>query len=169
MHTHKVCYPIFLDTSNNIAKKTNYNINLSVILAYIWHTYGLSSLPLQSILQDNPLLDFKTKDILKRNLKKAVSDGLISFIDDPEVIKYQTIMFSTTQNRVQNTINTKKCEWCSSYCFSLDSHHYPIQKIYGGEQTVNICNNCHTIYHSLANSGMVKIINLDFFNKLCQK
>ena len=39
------------------------------------------------------------------------------------------------------------CEWCGTKTYAIQKHHYPISQKDGGEQTVNICPNCHFEYH----------------------
>lgn len=41
------------------------------------------------------------------------------------------------------------CEWCGCKCNILNEHHYPIPKSKGGTETVKICPNCHSEFHSV--------------------
>lgn len=45
------------------------------------------------------------------------------------------------------------CEWCGERCYVLHKHHYPIPKKFGGTETVNICPNCHSVFHFIFNGG----------------
>lgn len=41
------------------------------------------------------------------------------------------------------------CEWCGCKCNILNEHHYPIPKSKGGTETVKICPNCRSEFHSV--------------------
>ena len=41
------------------------------------------------------------------------------------------------------------CQWCKCETYVLHKHHYPITKKQGGNETVNICANCHYEFHCL--------------------
>jgi len=43
------------------------------------------------------------------------------------------------------------CTLCNGDSFILESHHFPTSKKNGGEETIDICPNCHREYHSLLN------------------
>jgi len=45
-------------------------------------------------------------------------------------------------------IGNNVCEWCKCKTITLHLHHYPILKSKGGADTVSICPNCHTEFHS---------------------
>lgn len=41
------------------------------------------------------------------------------------------------------------CEWCQGETLRLHSHHFPVSAKDNGEETVEICPNCHDEYHCL--------------------
>lgn len=47
------------------------------------------------------------------------------------------------------------CEWCGCKCNILNEHHYPIPKSKGGTETVKICPNCHSEFHSVEQRKIV--------------
>jgi CRISPR/Cas system-associated protein Cas10 (large subunit of type III CRISPR-Cas system) len=46
-------------------------------------------------------------------------------------------------------VGEELCSWCGVKTIILVDHHFPIQKQFGGEETVEICPNCHQEYHIL--------------------
>ena len=53
----------------------------------------------------------------------------------------------------------KVCEWCEINTVVIDKHHYPIPKIEGGKETINLCPTCHMAYHGFPD--IIKITNLE--------
>ena len=58
-----------------------------------------------------------------------------------------------------------ECEWCQSDCMVLHNHHYPIPKHLGGTDTIPICPNCHSEFHRLEGSGLIRV-NPDYLGWL---
>jgi hypothetical protein len=54
-------------------------------------------------------------------------------------------------------ITGSSCSWCGYSTPILHEHHYPIPKREGGKQIVEICANCHSEFHYLAESKFFKI------------
>lgn len=72
-------------------------------------------------------------------LKKLgyISDSKISYEEIKEIVLKEKETAKYT------------CEWCSCKCNILNEHHYPIPKSKGGTETVKICPNCHSEFHSV--------------------
>ena len=96
---------------------------------------------------NNDVNDTETimSDIYSKNtiltIRKRLNDmGYIYAISSPEEAKRITISLKNTG---------KRCEWCGKRNYILHEHHYPIPKSKGGTETVLICPNCHSTYHSI--------------------
>lgn len=76
-----------------------------------------------------------TINTVKKSLKKL---NLISSITDYEQAK-KIVLQSKGQG--------EECEWCGERTYAIQRHHYPIPKSKGGDKTVGICPNCHSLYH----------------------
>lgn len=50
---------------------------------------------------------------------------------------------------IKNSHKGIKCEWCGKESYTIHKHHYPIPACKGGNDTVNICPNCHYTFHTL--------------------
>lgn len=62
-----------------------------------------------------------------------------------EQLSYESIKEEMLNSKKQGD---KVCEWCGSVTTLLHRHHFPIPKRLGGKETVNICSNCHSEFHS---------------------
>lgn len=52
---------------------------------------------------------------------------------------------------------TTCCEWCNGSTVVLQEHHYPVPKSQGGTETVFICPNCHSEFHQLVDTGVLRL------------
>ena len=85
------------------------------------------------------------KDTIGRALKVLDREGLIR----NENLEPEDIVKVLKTKSGKGGIGNKWCEWCGIRTIVLHEHHYPVSKVKGGEDTVNICPNCHYEYHSL--------------------
>jgi hypothetical protein len=79
----------------------------------------------------------KLKSILVNKFKTAL-----------EIMNFLKTKFNHKGN---NGIGHKICSVCNINTEILHSHHYPIKKCDGGENTVLICANCHGEFHYIEN------------------
>jgi hypothetical protein len=75
-----------------------------------------------------------------RSLKVLISKNLITELTDLE--KSNIIC----KSRIFDL--DADCEWCFKKTDYLHKHHYPIKKSDGGIDTVNICSECHSKFHT---------------------
>lgn len=92
------------------------------------------------VLTDTIMSNIVSKSSLLKIKNRLAYVGYIEFIKTPEQAKKFVI-------EVAN--KGKTCEWCHNKCYVLHKHHYPISKKHKGSKTVNICPNCHTVYHKI--------------------
>jgi len=48
----------------------------------------------------------------------------------------------------------RRCEWCGGTTLALQLHHYPVNQLDGGTETVRICANCHYEFHRLVRKSL---------------
>jgi len=89
---------------------------------------------------------FNGTDIPAKEWRYFVSKGMAETytLSDEYIL---SVIKSKNPQKLQGA--KKICEWCSSETLILHSHHYPIKRCDGGEETVKICANCHCEYHYL--------------------
>ena len=96
-------------------------------------------------------------DTIYRLLKRT--NGLNGMIDVTDGLPYEDagriLMQKTPQGFTHNVPGLRKCAWCRGKTLILHAHHYPVQKQHGGAETVDICPNCHTEFHSLIRDGFI--------------
>lgn len=56
-------------------------------------------------------------------------------------------------------IGSFKCPWCGGRTLIPHEHHYPIPRVLGGIETINICSTCHSEFHYLDKTGFIKLVN----------
>ena len=94
----------------------------------------------------------------KRKIKQMAEDDIFNYsLATPKERKEIVVR---NKNVKGEGAGFKTCSWCGCHTTTLHSHHYPIQKKDGGEETVDICGNCHHEYHSIK----FKIKANDVFN-----
>lgn len=84
---------------------------------------------------------------IQKYLDKLEKIGLITahFMEPEEIVD-----LLKEKNLSGKGVGQLVCDWCGYNALSLDAHHYPEHKKNGGQDTVNICSNCHREYHYLA-------------------
>lgn len=121
-----------------------------------------------------PHLDINSSYISNEiDLSRPSITTKINSLKDLDLIekKYETPQeikdMVTTRRQVEDKgsplySNGKQCEWCEVFFPVLDSHHYPKPKSKGGKEIVDICPNCHQLFHYFENiytlSGEVKVV-----------
>ena len=91
---------------------------------------------------ENAPLDNKDSIIRKLRNKKL----LVQKENEPFEISVKL----SNKNFIGMGIGDCVCEWCKVSTITTHSHHFPIERQFGGKETVNICANCHQEYHSLS-------------------
>lgn len=95
--------------------------------------------------------DSGQEKIADEQMKGLVSQGTLSKIKKSLYEKRLLKKITTPQDAKKIVVNNKgkgiECEWCGCKTTAIQKHHYPIPKIKGGTETVNICPNCHYEYH----------------------
>ena len=93
----------------------------------------------------------------KRKRKRLVDKGLAEY-RIPSSYEIKALLSSKVPQKINGgeyAIST--CEWCEGQTYLLHKHHFPISKNDGGEETVNICANCHYEYHHLESKKIIVV------------
>jgi len=114
---------------------------------------GQSNTTVKQLAKALPLVGNKPRS-LKTKLDKLEKLKIISFklLTDKET--YLTLK--------KGVFNTNACQFCGVNDVYLHAHHYPIRRASGGIGTINICPNCHTKFHMLADDEKRYIFNEPF-------
>ena len=75
-------------------------------------------------------------------IKNLVNRGYITFSQDENIV-------SKLKSKKMDGFGygSQECSWCQVKTSVLHKHHYPIPKMSGGTDTVDICPNCHHEFH----------------------
>ena len=137
--------------SADIVDKYNLNTTDIMLLDYLKHfcsiREGLAVIGYDNAVADLPLL-YKQPRTLSRNLSKLENMGLIRLVGH----NHDLVEYIKSKAKKRKSIFESaglECEWCGDKVMILESHHYPIQRVDGGTETVNICPTCHSMYHNL--------------------
>jgi hypothetical protein len=88
----------------------------------------------------------------KRLLSSLVELNLLVKVPaTPEQIK--EMICQKQPQAFKASVFTNTCEWCECQTGYLHEHHYPVRRSQGGIETVSICPNCHSEYHTLEHLG----------------
>lgn len=75
-------------------------------------------------------------------LRSLINKNLISYVKTGDIVEELK-----RKNMNGLGFDGLKCNWCGVKTSVLHSHHYPIPKSEGGQETVDICPNCHHEFH----------------------
>lgn len=75
-------------------------------------------------------------------MKNLVNQGYITVSQDENIV-------SELKNKKMDGFGygDQECSWCKVKTSVLHNHHYPIPKMSGGTDTIDICPNCHHEFH----------------------
>jgi len=162
----------YFQINQNIGLHFNLNITETTILCYIGYLYqehksNILIINSDFIINKLPLLNINCKDTINKiltnlskitkNFDRGLSDKCaVEFIKNNFFREKTNILFSH-----------KYCDWCNCESLSFSNHHFPIRKKDGGAKTVNICQNCHQLFHDITdNKKSIYITNEQFFNNI---
>lgn len=102
---------------------------------------------------------FKYPDELNtRDWKKLYELGLVEkfYLNEDEIKK---IICSKNPQNISDIkdVNLKICFWCKCTTYILSKHHYPIRKKDNGQETIDICCNCHMEFHHLVDHAFYRL------------
>ena len=104
-------------------------------------------------LYDNANGDIQKVDLVMRDIVSTRCISLIKkHLSDLGLINnyiYEYTPENAREFTIENSHKGLVCEWCGKQCYILQKHHYPISASNCGQQTVNICPNCHYTYHKI--------------------
>lgn len=75
-------------------------------------------------------------------IKDLINGGYITISRDKNIV-------SELKNKKMSGFGygSQECSWCKVKTSVLHNHHYPIPKMSGGTDTIDICPNCHHEFH----------------------
>lgn len=92
----------------------------------------------------------------KSGLSKSCISDVVPYLEATKIIMRISLdeeeiiaLLKGKKGQIFYSDNIVTCEWCNGSTTQLQKHHWPIPQSMGGEDTVNICANCHFEYHSL--------------------
>lgn len=134
------------------------------------HKYGaLVAFKIASIYFNMTTLDGEEEYRMLRSLrsKKLIDRKTISQKQIVKAIKTRTLPKGIFMGLKSGL---KTCDWCGNKVFILHEHHYPVNKIKGGGDTIKICPNCHCEYHYLEATILYDLKKEDrqFFDKFME-
>lgn len=164
----------YIKINQNIGKQFNLNITETAILCYIAFLYqkyqkDILFINADFIIQKLPLLNITSQDTVNKiltnlaNITKSFERG----IDDIDAVAFIKKHFQVTHNRTEHLFLYKYCSWCNVEVLTFDKHHYPIRRRDNGKEVINICKNCHQLFHDITdNHRVIKVIDKNFFNNI---
>lgn len=96
----------------------------------------------------------RTRTSVKSLLRRLQEER---FIKITEVSQNEIVAILKAKNLHGQGFGDEICSWCGVKTTDLHRHHFPISRRQGGKETVDICSNCHTEFHS----GIRKIEIID--------
>ena len=162
----------FLTANLQVGVYFKLNAKETFILCYIGVLYNRYKKDLFFINSDFfikklPLLDINNKDVMNRILTNIEKKTKLfrRYLTDEEALLY--IQTNRKQELKKEFLYGYYCNWCLSENLSLDAHHFPIRKKDKGTITVDICKNCHQLFHDITdNKKIIKILDIEFFKKI---
>lgn len=143
---------IYMPANVRYAKnlKTNSKFLYSVLLYYC----DKEGVYYKNIKLFSSLFD-RIPQMIEKYFNDLEENGYIKIINDKEYIvdKLKSL------NLKGKGFGEKTCEWCGIKTYIIHEHHYPIPKKDGGEETVDICPNCHSAFHYFPD--LIKIVDED--------
>jgi hypothetical protein len=87
----------------------------------------------------------------------------LHILEEMEIISSKLLTDKETYLTLKKgDFNTNSCQFCGVDDVYLHAHHYPIRRASGGLDTINICPNCHTKFHMLADYEKRYVFNEPF-------
>ena len=111
---------------------------------------GQDRATVEQLVEALPLL-YNKKEALLRKVKNLKEKKIISFIEysDEEV-------FNTLKKGI---FPIDSCQFCGLDDIILHKHHYPIRRKDNGQKVINLCPNCHTRFHMMADYDKKYVFN----------
>lgn len=139
-------YCIFHCLSDHFIKNKPAVTIMSYFLKEYW-LHGQSRIERTASELVDGMFGFYTIKTISPILKRLCTDGWLEHPNrEPEDVKSIVISLRGTAHPSKGYLS---CDWCGTRAFGLHNHHYPIPRQNGGTKTVEICHNCHFLYHHI--------------------
>jgi len=111
---------------------------------------GQNKATVEQLVEALPLLCNKKEALLKK-LKNLKEKKIIFFIKYSDEEVYNTLK--------KGIFSNNSCQFCGLNDIILHKHHYPIRRKENGKKVINLCPNCHTRFHMMADYDKKYVFN----------
>lgn len=99
-----------------------------------------------------------------RETKSSISRSINDLIRKGYLKRHETYTDIEAFELLNSSNSVNGCLFCGFNRCTLDKHHYPIRAKDGGLDTINLCPNCHRMFHEFTDYNRRVFIRKDLIN-----